>query len=118
MWQRIYNLGARRFVFIGTGPIGCCPALREQNKTKECNAGGNSASVLYNQAVSSLLNDMSTEFTDMSYSFLDTSSVLLQYIQQPSAYGTVQFQYFSTHQFLHQGKITGYLVTLVPELGI
>ncbi|XP_078150030.1 GDSL esterase/lipase At5g55050-like [Carex rostrata] len=85
--KRIYNLGARRFAFIGTGPIGCTPALREQNKTKECNAGGNAASVLYNQAVSSLLNEMSTQFTDMSYSFLDTSTVLLQYIQQPSAYG-------------------------------
>jgi GDSL-like Lipase/Acylhydrolase len=82
-------------VFLGTGPIGCCPALREQNKTKECNAGGNYASVLYNQAVSSLLNDMSAEFTDMAYSFLDTSSVLLQYIQQPSAYGMIHLVFFN-----------------------
>ncbi|KAF3339038.1 GDSL esterase/lipase [Carex littledalei] len=85
--KRIYNLGARRFVFMGTGPISCCPALRAQNKTNECNAGGNYASVLYNQAASSLLNEMSTQFTDMSYSFLDTSTVVMQYIQQPSAYG-------------------------------
>ncbi|KAJ3683710.1 hypothetical protein LUZ60_013937 [Juncus effusus] len=85
--KRMYNLGARRFVFLGTGPIGCCPALREQNKTKECNSDGNYASVLYNRGVSSILNEMKTQFVDMSYSFLDTSSALLQYIQQPSAYG-------------------------------
>ncbi|KAJ4783010.1 GDSL esterase/lipase [Rhynchospora pubera] len=85
--KRIYNLGARKFVLIGTGPIGCCPALREQNKTKECNAEGNSASVLYNKAVSSLLNEMRRQYSDMSYSFVDTSIVLNQYIQQPSAYG-------------------------------
>jgi hypothetical protein len=27
--RRLYNLGARRLLFLGTDPVGCCPSLRE-----------------------------------------------------------------------------------------
>ncbi|KAF3324304.1 GDSL esterase/lipase [Carex littledalei] len=85
--KRMYNTGARRFVFIGTGPVGCCPALRERNETKECNEVGNDVSTLYNRGVSSLLNEMKESEVDMSYSFFDTNKAVLQYISQPSNYG-------------------------------
>ncbi|XP_020577455.1 GDSL esterase/lipase At5g55050-like [Phalaenopsis equestris] len=39
--QKMYNLGGRKFVFVGTGPLGCCPALRVQTKTGDCNAMAN-----------------------------------------------------------------------------
>ncbi|KAJ1701288.1 hypothetical protein LUZ63_001067 [Rhynchospora breviuscula] len=84
--KRIYNIGARRFVFIGTGPVGCCPGVRERNETKECNAVGNYVSNLYNTGVSSFLN-MMQKSEDMSYSFFDTYNAVLQYIKQPSTYG-------------------------------
>ncbi|KAJ3692922.1 hypothetical protein LUZ60_012017 [Juncus effusus] len=85
--KRIYDLSAREFVFIGVGPVGCVPALRERNQTKECNAEGNYISALYNKKASSLLEEMRMQHNDMSYSFLDTSSVVFQYINNPSAYG-------------------------------
>ncbi|XP_020091340.1 GDSL esterase/lipase At5g55050 [Ananas comosus] len=85
--KRIYNLGARKFAFIGTGPIGCCPSMRKQNKTEGCNQEANDMSVLYNKGVTSLLQNMATDFGDMSYSFFDTSLALLEYIQQPATYG-------------------------------
>lgn len=87
-FQRIYNLGARKFAFIGTGPIGCCPSLRKQNKTEGCNPEANYMSVQYNKGVASLLQNMAADFGDMSYSFFDTSLALLEYIQQPATYGT------------------------------
>jgi GDSL-like Lipase/Acylhydrolase len=91
--QRIYNVGARRFVFIGSGPVGCCPSLRERNEKKECNTVGNYVANLYNTGVSSLLNEMKESVADMSFSFLDTHTVVLQYINQPSTYGMLKKSY-------------------------
>ncbi|KAJ8497568.1 hypothetical protein OPV22_008120 [Ensete ventricosum] len=88
--KRIYNLGARKFVFIGTGPIGCCPAQRHQNKTRECGGEANCLSVQYNKGASSLLQEMSAELSDMSYSYFDTYTALLEYINNPDAYGFVE----------------------------
>ncbi|THU63246.1 hypothetical protein C4D60_Mb01t13710 [Musa balbisiana] len=88
--KRMYNLGARKFVFIGTGPIGCCPAQRHQNKTRECSVEANYLSVQYNKGASSLLQEMSEELSDMSYSYFDTYTALLEYINNPDAYGFVE----------------------------
>lgn len=85
--QKIYNLGARKFAFIGSGLIGCCPAQRVQNGTGDCNAQANSISSMYAQGAASLLKDMSSEFPDMSYSFFNSSVTLQQYLQNPAAYG-------------------------------
>ncbi|CAL9080585.1 unnamed protein product [Musa acuminata var. zebrina] len=88
--KRIYNLGARKFVFIGTGPIGCCPAQRHQNKTRECSVEANYLSVQYNKGASFLLQEMSEELSDTSYSYFDTYTALLEYINNPAAYGFVE----------------------------
>ena len=84
--QTIYNLGARKFAFVGTGLIGCCPSLRVQNGT-ECNSQANSISLLYNQGAASLLKEMKSELSGMSYSFFNSSLALQEYLQNPSQYG-------------------------------
>jgi len=42
--QRLYGLGARKVLFLGTGPVGCCPSLRELSPTKDCSVLANGAS--------------------------------------------------------------------------
>ncbi|KAH0459090.1 hypothetical protein IEQ34_011904 [Dendrobium chrysotoxum] len=85
--KKMYNLGARKFVFIGTGPLGCCPAQRKQSKYGDCDASANAVSNLYNQAAASLLQDMKSQLNDMSYSFFNTSLALLELIQDSTNYG-------------------------------
>uniref|UniRef100_A0A1D1ZGL7 GDSL esterase/lipase At5g55050 n=1 Tax=Anthurium amnicola TaxID=1678845 RepID=A0A1D1ZGL7_9ARAE len=85
--MRIYNLGARKIVLVGTGPIGCCPSRRLQNKTGDCNVESNHGSIKYNEAVNSLLQGMKSELGDMTYSFFDTYTVVMEYIQKPATYG-------------------------------
>ncbi|KAJ0966179.1 hypothetical protein J5N97_027317 [Dioscorea zingiberensis] len=85
--KTLYNLGARKFLFIGAGPIGCCPSQRAKSKTKDCNAVTDNLSILYNKGTASLLAEMKSSFSGFSYSFFDTSSALLQYIQNPASYG-------------------------------
>jgi len=85
--QRLYDLGARKLVFLGTGPVGCCPSLRELSASKDCSAVANGASVQYNAAAASLLAGMAARHPDMRYALFDSSAALLRFIDQPAAYG-------------------------------
>ncbi|KAG0472463.1 hypothetical protein HPP92_017009 [Vanilla planifolia] len=88
--KKLYNLGARKFVFVGTGPIGCSPAQRRQSKTEDCNASANFLCDLYNHAVASLLQETKSELGDLSYSFFNSSLAMLQLIQKPYDYGLTE----------------------------
>ncbi|KAK1280053.1 GDSL esterase/lipase [Acorus gramineus] len=70
--KSIYNLGGRKFAFVGVGPIGCSPAKRNGNSAGDCEEDINSMCTMYNEAVKSLLSSMKTDLPDMSYSFFDT----------------------------------------------
>ncbi|KAJ4980755.1 hypothetical protein NE237_031592 [Protea cynaroides] len=85
--KRIFNLGARKFAFIGVGAIGCCPSQRNLNKTGECNEEANYWSHTFNERVKALLQRMKSENNDINYSLFDTYSMLLNFIQNPDAYG-------------------------------
>ncbi|PKA46703.1 GDSL esterase/lipase [Apostasia shenzhenica] len=85
--QRIYNVGARKFIFVGTGLVGCCPALRIKINSDDCDVVGNSVSDLYNQAVSSLLQKMKSQLSDMNYSFFNSNLAFVDILQRPSDYG-------------------------------
>ncbi|KAJ4981063.1 hypothetical protein NE237_031900 [Protea cynaroides] len=85
--KQIYNLGARKFAFIGVGPIGCTPSQRSLNKTGECNEEANYWSHTFNERVKALLQGMKSENNDINYSFFDAYSQLLNLIQNPDAYG-------------------------------
>ncbi|CAN6298682.1 unnamed protein product [Urochloa humidicola] len=86
--QRLYELGMRRLFFVGAAPIGCVPLMREVNLlTKECHPGANDMSAHYNAAVASILHNLSTRRPDFRYSFFDTHTALMQFINEPQANG-------------------------------
>ncbi|XP_020577348.1 GDSL esterase/lipase At5g55050-like [Phalaenopsis equestris] len=90
--KKMYNYGARKFVFIGVGPLGCCPAQRNQNKSGDCRVSANSISDHYNQAVASLLQDMKLQHNDMNYSFFNTSLALSELIDDSANYGFTEIK--------------------------
>lgn len=85
--KTLYNLGARKIAFVGTSAIGCCPSLRVKNATRDCDARANAVSDLYAMNAASLLKEMKSEFSDMNYSFFNSSATLLQFLSNPIAYG-------------------------------
>ncbi|KAI3441671.1 Lipase_GDSL domain-containing protein [Psidium guajava] len=87
LWQRLHSYDARKFVFAGLGPIGCCPSQRNHNKTATCKEDTNSWARMYNAALLAMLKGLKSELKDISYSYLDTYTVLQNFIRNPSAYG-------------------------------
>lgn len=85
-WQRIHSLGARKFVLLGTGPVGCCPA-RRNDKTGECNEKGNSISAKYSDGLKSMIQQLKPAL-GINYSFFETYGILRNIVQNPSSYGT------------------------------
>lgn len=85
--QRLYDLGARRVLFLGTGPVGCCPSLRELSADRGCSGEANDASARYNAAAASLLRGMAERRAGLRYAVFDSSAALLRYIERPAEYG-------------------------------
>ncbi|KAI3869956.1 hypothetical protein MKX03_006418, partial [Papaver bracteatum] len=84
--KTIYHLGARKFAVFGVGLGGCCPKLRSNNPTRECNEQANHWSVEYNKAVKSLLQELKEELTNIHYSLINTYDVMVDFVQQTTHY--------------------------------
>jgi len=87
----MYELGVRRLFFVGAGPLGCYPLLRQRSLAMECDAEVSSLSTRYSAAAAAVLRDMSStrRRPGFRYSF-DQYTALLGYIQEPEANGEIE----------------------------
>ncbi|KAH7546740.1 hypothetical protein FEM48_Zijuj01G0233500 [Ziziphus jujuba var. spinosa] len=69
--KRLYNVGARKFVIVGIGLVGCTPAERNGNKAGNCNEEINNLSVKYNGVLISILKALKSELKNINYSYFD-----------------------------------------------
>ncbi|PIN20500.1 Triacylglycerol lipase [Handroanthus impetiginosus] len=83
----IYGLGGRKFLFIGVAPIGCAPYQRHQSTTNECNKEANSWSAKYNEELRQMLPELKSELKEFQYTYFDTYSVFVDFIENPATYG-------------------------------
>nr|POF21272.1 gdsl esterase/lipase [Quercus suber] len=88
--KRLYSFGARKFVIVGIGTIGCCPARRTETKNEKCREEINFWSIKYNIGLISMLQELKSDLKDIHYSYFDTYKVLLDFIQRPATYGFVE----------------------------
>ncbi|PIN15533.1 Triacylglycerol lipase [Handroanthus impetiginosus] len=98
----IYDLGGRKFLFIGVAPIGCAPKQRYQSTTNECNKEANSRSAKYNEELRQMLPELKSELKEFQYTYFDTYSVFVDFIENPATYGTTSnlIHVFSMQNFL------------------
>ena len=86
--QRLYGFGALKFVIVGIGSIGCCPARRRETKNEECHEEINFWSDKYNKGLISMLQELKSDLKGINYSYFDTYKALFDFVQRPAAYGT------------------------------
>ncbi|KAG9145661.1 hypothetical protein Leryth_018714 [Lithospermum erythrorhizon] len=88
--MRLYELGARRVLVTGTGPMGCVPAeLAQRSRAGECAVELQRASVLYNPQLIQMLVNLNSELGSDAFVAANTYEMLTDFISNPQAFGFV-----------------------------
>ncbi|MGV7428835.1 SGNH/GDSL hydrolase family protein, partial [Mycobacterium kansasii] len=60
--QSLYELGARRVLVTGTGPLGCVPSeIAQRGRNGQCSQELMAASDMFNPQLIQMINDLNTE---------------------------------------------------------
>ncbi|KAI6685077.1 hypothetical protein NL676_030990 [Syzygium grande] len=87
---RLYELGARRVIVTGTGPLGCVPAERAQrSRNGECAEELQRAARLFNPQLIQIINDLNREIGSDVFVAANALEMSVNFITDPQAYGFV-----------------------------
>ncbi|PSS26782.1 GDSL esterase/lipase [Actinidia chinensis var. chinensis] len=84
---RLYQLGARKMVFHGLGPLGCIPSQRVKSRRGQCLAQVNQWVQKFNSRVQNLIASLNRHLPSAQMSFADTYQDVLDLITNPNTYG-------------------------------
>ncbi|XP_019177163.1 PREDICTED: GDSL esterase/lipase At5g37690-like [Ipomoea nil] len=84
---RLHELGARKVIFHGLGPLGCIPSQRVKSRNRECLKQVNLWVQNFNSRVQHLLGDLNKRLPHAQMTFADTYKDVLDLIENPSTYG-------------------------------
>lgn len=89
-FQRLYELGARRVIVTGTGPLGCVPAeLAQRSRNGECVEELQRAARLFNPQLIQIINDLNREIGSDVFVAANALDMSVNFITDPQAYGNV-----------------------------
>ncbi|CAL5189869.1 unnamed protein product [Lathyrus oleraceus] len=86
-FKRLYQLGARKIVFHGLGPLGCIPSQRVKSKRGQCLKQVNEWIQQFNSKVQNLIRKLNHGLPHAKLVFADTYPLVLDLIDNPSTYG-------------------------------
>ncbi|XP_058101368.1 GDSL esterase/lipase LTL1-like [Magnolia sinica] len=88
--MRLYELGPRRVLVTGTGPLGCVPAeLAQRSRNGECSAELQRAAALFNPQLERMLSGLNREIGADVFIAANTRTMAMDFISNPQAYGFV-----------------------------
>ncbi|CAN1233865.1 GDSL esterase/lipase At5g33370 [Linum perenne] len=86
---RLYELGARRVLVTGTGPMGCVPAERAMRGINgECSVELQRAAALFNPQLVDLVNSLNSEIGSNVFIAANAHLINMDFVSNPQAYGT------------------------------
>ncbi|KAJ0013620.1 hypothetical protein Pint_20780 [Pistacia integerrima] len=86
--QRLYNLGARRVLVTGTGPMGCVPAeLAMRGTNGGCSQELQRASALYNPQLDQMTQQLNRDIGGTVFIAANTQQMHTDFISDPQAFG-------------------------------
>ncbi|XP_021770988.1 GDSL esterase/lipase At5g37690-like [Chenopodium quinoa] len=83
----LHQLGARRVIFHGLGPLGCIPSQRVKSKQGTCLTQVNKWVQQFNSKVQNLVLSLNQHLNDAQFGFADTYQDVQELITTPQAYG-------------------------------
>ncbi|XVE62690.1 hypothetical protein DITRI_Ditri06bG0139900 [Diplodiscus trichospermus] len=87
---RMYELGARRVLVTGTGPLGCVPAeLAQHSRAGECAVELQRAASLFNPQLVQMINGLNNELGSHVFIAANAYQMHMDWISNPQAYGFV-----------------------------
>lgn len=86
--QRLYDLGARRVIVTGTGPMGCVPAeLAMRGTNGGCSAELQRAASLYNPQLQHMIQGLNRKIGKDVFIAANTALMHNDFVRNPQAYG-------------------------------
>ncbi|KAJ0961547.1 hypothetical protein J5N97_001532 [Dioscorea zingiberensis] len=109
---RLYELGARRVIVTGTGPLGCVPSEIARSRNGECNPDLLQAGDLFNPQLVTILNELNTQYGSDVFVAANAFKMHSDFLSNPQAFGKT-FQKFGnnysminidiqSHKFVHR----------------
>ncbi|CAN1233847.1 GDSL esterase/lipase At5g33370 [Linum perenne] len=88
--QRLYDLGARRVLVTGTGPLGCVPAeLAQRSRDGNCDPELQRAAGLFNPQLTQMLGELNSELGGDIFIAANTAMMTNDFVSNPAAFGFV-----------------------------
>lgn len=88
--QRLYNLGARKFVIAGLGLMGCIPSILAQSASGGCSKEVNLLVKPFNENVKNMVNNLNANLLGARFIFFDSSRMFQDILQNGRSYGMSQ----------------------------
>ncbi|XP_061366368.1 GDSL esterase/lipase At5g33370-like [Gastrolobium bilobum] len=86
--RRLYDLGVRRVLVTGTGPMGCAPAeLAMRSRTGDCDVELQRAASLYNPQLAQMIRGLNQEIGADVFIAANAYQMHMDFISNPRAYG-------------------------------
>ncbi|GJX81057.1 GDSL esterase/lipase LTL1 [Tanacetum coccineum] len=102
--MRLYELGLRRVLVTGTGPIGCVPAeLAQHSRNGECAPDVQRAAILFNPQLQDMLDSLNTELGSHIFIGVNIRQSSIDFITDPERYGFVTAKYACCGQGPYNG---------------
>ncbi|CAK9137730.1 unnamed protein product [Ilex paraguariensis] len=88
--KKIYDLGGRRVIVTGTGPLGCIPAeLAQHSINGECATELQRAASLFNPELVEMIKELNKEIGTDVFMGANTNQMHMDFITNPTAHGFV-----------------------------
>lgn len=88
MLQRLYNLGARKFVIAGLGLMGCIPSILAQSSNGVCSEEVNQLVLPFNTNTKAMINNLHTNLPGARFSYIDIRNMFQDLLANAGSYGT------------------------------